>query len=161
MVIGIRKAPTETSRTAGTFAIILLTISGLSAAAYCTRDGNSGQLDTAKLAKQFCVSLPAGSLVEARTQADHELHVVVDSAQPPVNEAPRMSTSVKKGGVIRFVVRSSIAGAVGVHGLSEIVPINSGEVVEIWFRAIYTGRFPLHFHGLDGTHVEVGALEVL
>ena len=35
-----------------------------------------------------------------------------------------------------------------------------GERATLRFRAIYSGRFPLHFHGVDGSHIGVWALNV-
>ena len=111
------------------------------------------------VARQFCVMPP----LDARAGPDDmsseqvSLRVPREAASNLLN-AP--SPAVQSGNVVKLTVSSEQAGAVGVHGLSTIEAIHPGESVVIKFRAIYSGRFPLHFHGTDGSHFELMAVNV-
>jgi len=118
-------------------------------------------VDIETLAKQFCVSLPTAVHVLPGDRIDHSFDVDVPFAPGPLGDSSHSALPVAKGAVVRLVIRSPHPGAIGVHGLSDIVPIRTGERVQISFRAIYSGRFPVHFHGVDGSHYEVSAFEVL
>lgn len=111
------------------------------------------------IARQLCASVPVEARVTAAQAAATELRVVVPDEIPAVNVSPT-SVQARKGDVVRITVGSTTDGAVGVHGLSDIVPIRSGQQVGLAFRLIYSGRFPLHFHGVGGSHFEILAFEV-
>jgi hypothetical protein len=108
---------------------------------------------------QYCVPAPPEARVTSANVATMELSVAVPNEVPAANTFAR-SVVAHKGDVVRMIVESPTGGAVGVHGISDIVPIRPGQAVNIAFRLIYSGRFPLHFHGVDGSHFEIVALEV-
>ena len=70
------------------------------------------------------------------------------------------ATRIARGEVVEFTITAPIEGAASVHGLSDLVLMKAGERATLRFRAIYSGRFPLHFHGADGSHIGVWALDV-
>jgi hypothetical protein len=112
-----------------------------------------------EVARQFCVPLPTEAQVNARDVADEEI-----SVQVPREDTSYGLTSpavpVRLGDVVQVKVFTGRAGAAGVHGLSTIDAILPGESAVIKFRAIYSGRFPLHFHGVDGSHFELMAINI-
>ncbi|HSV81352.1 MAG TPA: hypothetical protein VLK85_19320 [Ramlibacter sp.] len=111
------------------------------------------------LARQFCVPVPAEARVAAAQPPAIEQRVAVSAAPPPPH-APSRVVTARRGEVVHLVVQGPVDGAAGIHGISDILAVRSGEAVRIAFRAAYTGRFPLHFHGVDGSHFELLALEV-
>jgi len=70
------------------------------------------------------------------------------------------TAEVRKNAVLEFDVQSPRRGGLAVHGLSDLVRIERGQRVKVRLRAIYSGRFPLHFHGIDGSHFEIAVVEV-
>ncbi|MCE4547961.1 MULTISPECIES: hypothetical protein [Burkholderiaceae] len=121
----------------------------------------SPQLTASIVAEQFCLPLPSEAKVPNDAAINNAISVEVPAVPPRFeNEASRVIL-VKKGDVVRLDVQSPVEGAVGVHGLSEIAPILSGSATSLTFRAIYAGRFPLHFHGVDGSHFELVALHII
>lgn len=111
------------------------------------------------IARQFCAPVPVDARVSATQAAAMELRVAVPDEVPAINASSR-SIVARRGEVVRIAVESPTGGAVGVHGMSDIVPIRSGQTVSLAFRLIYSGRFPLHFHGVNGSHFEILALEI-
>lgn len=111
------------------------------------------------VARQFCVMPPPDAQVrpDGRFNKEFSLRVPDEVAS---NHSDSPSVVVQSGDVLKLTVSSHQAGAVGVHGLSTIEAIHPGESVVIKFRAIYSGRFPLHFHGTDGSHFELMAINV-
>ena len=111
------------------------------------------------VARQFCVMPAFDARVGPDDMSNEQLSLRVprEAASNPLN-AP--SLAVQSGNVVKLTVSSEQAGAVGIHGLSTIEAIHPGESVVIKFRAIYSGRFPLHFHGTDGSHFELMAVNV-
>jgi hypothetical protein len=77
---------------------------------------------------------------------------------PDGREAPPQQ--VRQGQVVEFRVRSAREGALAVHGLTDVIRVRAGQDVVVRFKALYGGRFPLHFHGPDLSHFEVAVLEV-
>ena len=65
-----------------------------------------------------------------------------------------------KDEVIQVDVGTPRAGGVAVHGILETHRLRVGSTVSVKLRAKYTGRFPLHFHGDDGSHFEIAVFEV-
>ena len=114
----------------------------------------------ADAALAFCATTPADALVTSSDTPDHRYAARVP-ADNPANILSSTSYSIAKGDVIEFDVASPRPGMVAVHGLHDLQAVQAGGTISIAFRAIYTGRFPLHFHGADGSHFELAALEVL
>lgn len=111
----------------------------------------------------FCVPAPAAAVVAAGLAADHVLDVTVpqDTPQVPVLEGIAIPpVRVRQGEVVEFRVSSPREGAVAVHGVSELVRLEPHQQALVRFRALYSGRFPLHFHGRDLSHFEVAVLEI-
>ena len=98
--------------------------------------------------------------VAATDRRDRHFDVAVPQSNP-LNAAALHEETVRQGEVIEFSVTSTRPGAVVVHGLLEPHSVVLNGQVVVAFRAIYTGRFPLHFHGDDGSHVELIALNVM
>lgn len=118
--------------------------------------------ESALASLEFCVPIPIEAQVAPGTVPSRQYAAQV----PLANPAPDAGLSVTsyrigKNDVVRFDVTSPRRGAVTVHGLHDLQIVQVGSTVSITFRAIYTGRFPLHFHGIDGSHFELAALEVL
>lgn len=111
------------------------------------------------IARQFCLPVPPEARASPADVPDHEAVMVAPDA-PPASISTSSSLSVRTGDIVKLTTKSSVAGAVGVHGLSEIKVVQSGGSVDIKFRAIYSGRFPLHFHGIDGSHFELMVINV-
>ena len=111
------------------------------------------------VARRFCAAPPAEAQVKAGDSPDEEIDVRVPSDDAPYAwSSPTIA--VRLGDVVRLSVFSDQTGAAGVHGLSTIDPVHQGETVAIKFRAVYSGRFPLHFHGTGGSHFELMVLNV-
>lgn len=60
-----------------------------------------------------------------------------------------------------FVVSSPRDGMLEIHGYTEGIALKAGQETRFPLQAAHTGRFPVHVHGKDGGHAEVGVLEVL
>lgn len=115
----------------------------------------------AVLDSAFCVLAPAEAHAGPADRADVNLNATVPLATPPVGLMAATGVSAAKGDVVRVTVTSPRDGGIAVHGLLDVRPISAGARVTVEFRAIYSGRFPVHFHGADGSHFEVSAIEVL
>jgi len=108
---------------------------------------------------EYCATSPAQARVDPQTAPDHQYEASVP-ADNPVALVSTRSYTVRKGDVIAFAVASSRPGRIAVHGLHDLQDVQIGGTVQIAFRTLYSGRFPLHFHGADGSHFELAALEV-
>lgn len=122
------------------------------AQAFATPNGKTLS-DLEKLAKQYCVSLPDSVRVLSRDQIDHTYWIRIPRK---LRASSGHVFRIIQGDTVRLILSSPHPGAVGIHGLSDIVPLRPSQEVEISFRAAYKGRFPVHFHGIDGAHLEVG-----
>jgi hypothetical protein len=93
-------------------------------------------------------------------EAKHRFAVAVprDNPLPGRDEAPVYALA--KGDVIQLNVSSPRAGGVAIHGILQTHSVRVGDVVSIKVRAKYGGRFPLHFHGDDGSHFEIAVFEI-
>lgn len=141
-------------------ASILGSMAALAVMGACTEFSNSPVAVTADdVAKKFCVSPPLDALVRPEDNPDREARVPVP-ADITDHNSNGASLAARKGDVVKLTVSSQHAGAVGVHGLSTIDAIHPGKSVVIKFRAIYSGRFPLHFHGTDGSHFELMSINI-
>jgi hypothetical protein len=111
----------------------------------------------------LCISPPAAAVAATDVRADHVIRVnVPDGSHAGPGEGDHMQppTYARKDEVVEFRVRSQRKGGLAVHGLSNLVKIESGTESIVRLKAIYTGRFPLHFHGNDGSHFEIAVLEI-
>jgi len=113
------------------------------------------------LAAQFCLPAPEAARATPQDVASLAMDVDVPRTDPPIGEMSPATATAHQGEVVRVSVRSPRDGAVTVHGLSELHPLAAGEHLTFEFRAIYSGRFPVHFHGMDGSHIEIAAFEVM
>jgi hypothetical protein len=113
------------------------------------------------LAAQFCLPPPEAAHATARDTANLAMSVGVPRTDPRVGDMAPTRATVHQRDVVRVSVASPRDGAVTVHGLSDLQPISADGHVTFEFRAIYSGRFPVHFHGMDGSHIEIAAFEVM
>ena len=111
------------------------------------------------VARQFCALPPTEAQVSPEDIVNEEASVQVPS-QSTTDMWKARALEVRLGEVVKLNVSSEQAGAAGVHGLSTIQPMHPGAPITVQFRAIYSGRFPLHFHGTDGSHFELIAVNV-
>jgi hypothetical protein len=109
----------------------------------------------------FCATYSPEAVVRPGDTVNRRYEVDVPTETPPIGLPSGAIHQVAKGDVVEFAVASPRPGRVAVHGLFDAEPVQVGTVVKVAFRAVYTGRFPLHFHGSDGSHFEIAALEVL
>ena len=103
---------------------------------------------------------PKEAAVPPDAKPDQLFRLSVPALAPAAILSARDET-IKQGEVVEIVVTSQRPGAVVVHGLTDEKPVGADGQVIIRFRAIYSGRFPLHFHGDDGTHLDLMSLSVL
>ena len=108
----------------------------------------------------MCATTAADAVVTPADTPQHRYQALVP-ADNPRNGLYATAYPVRKGDVIEFEIQSSRAGKVAVHGFHDLQSVRVGGPTTIAFRAIYSGRFPVHFHGIDGSHFELAALEVL
>lgn len=111
----------------------------------------------------FCTPAPAAATVSDDARADLVIRVSVPRITPAnaiLDERVADPVRVRPNAIIEFDVSSPRQGALAVHGLSDLVRVERGQRVKVRLRAIYSGRFPLHFHGIDGSHFEVAVVEV-
>ena len=125
------------------------------------RPSTLASAQTEALALQFCATNASQARVTPADKIDRHYSVGVPLETPQIGMASAAVHAIAKGDVVQFEVLSPRAGKVAVHGLLDAETVQVGSVVRVSFRAIYTGRFPLHFHGADGSHFEIAALEVL
>lgn len=110
----------------------------------------------------FCnIPVPKAAVVDSSVVADYQISVTVPSATPKaISLGNSTVTHIQEGKIVEFRVSSPREGALAVHGLSSLVLITPGAEAVVRFRAIYSGRFSLHFHGADGSHFEAAVLEI-
>jgi hypothetical protein len=120
---------------------------------------SGARLTADDVTRRFCAPPPTEAQVRAEDVSNEEVSVRVPSEDIAYgwNSA---TVAVGLGDVVKLTVFSDQAGAAGVHGLSTIEAIHPWEAVAIRFRAIHSGRFPLHFHGTGGSHFELMAVNV-
>lgn len=132
-------------------------VAGLAIAAVRTPDPAAA----AGLYAQFCTPFPPAAAVDAAVAADHRIAVSVPlSVMAPDLDGNSHATRIARGDVVEFRITAPIAGAAQVHGLSDLLVMQAREPAILRFRAIHGGRFPLHFHGADGSHYGVWALNI-
>lgn len=132
---------------------------GVAAALPLMGHGGAGEAGAAGAA--FYLASPAEARVAPTDRRDRRYVAEVPLQDPVVGMPSPSAHALAKGEVVEFTVRSPRTGAVAVHGLLDVAPVHAGETITVAFRAIYAGRFPLHFHGEDGAHFEIAAVEVM
>ena len=125
------------------------------------QDASSDLLGAAAVGSEYCATNAPEARVGPGDPIDRQYSVDVPLETPPIGMPSATVHSIAKGDVVQFEVASPRPGQVAVHGLRDAEAVQVGGVMKVAFRAIYTGRFPLHFHGADGSHFEIVALEVL
>ena len=134
-------------------------VAGLAIAAVWA-PGTETPVDAARYA-QFCTPVPAAAVApEADPRIVGSTCWSRATSSLLIWTALRHATRIARGEVVEFRITAPIEGAASVHGLSDLVLMKAGERATLRFRAIYSGRFPLHFHGADGSHIGVWALDV-
>lgn len=137
----------------------LVAVAGLSIAA--VRTPGLGVAADADLYARFCTPVPAAAVVPEQVPADRRIDVrVPHSARAPELDGDSHATQILRDEVVELRITAPIEGAASVHGLSDLVRMKVGEPARLRFRAIYSGRFQLHFHGADGSHFGVWALDI-
>jgi hypothetical protein len=109
---------------------------------------------------QFCAPPPAAAVVAANVPATEAIAVQVPASARPSEILSPDSTNIVRGDVVEFDVSTPVPGAIAVHGMSDLLILKAGDHAKLRLKAIYSGRFPLHFHGADGSHYEVWALNI-
>lgn len=117
---------------------------------------------THAIGSEFCATSAPEARVRPGDKIDRRYGAAVPLDTPPPG-MPSLETAhaITQGDVVQFEVASPRSGQVAVHGLYDAQTLQVGGVVRVAFRAVYSGRFPLHFHGADGSHFEIAAVEVL
>jgi hypothetical protein len=87
-----------------------------------------------------------------------EVGVPLRTPLPGQGEAP--SFTVSRGDILQVRVDAARGGHVAVHGILEEHRVKVNDAIHVKLQARYSGRFPLHFHGDDGSHFEVAVFEV-
>jgi hypothetical protein len=108
----------------------------------------------------FCIPVPDEARVPAGVDANEQFSVTVPFEIPSDPLSSRVLTA-RQDDVIEYKVFSLRPGAIAVHGLLDPIPVEVGGRTTVAFKAIYSGRFPLHFHGADGSHFELAGLNVM
>jgi hypothetical protein len=140
-------------------AVLASTVAAAGFAWWFPADGRAGSA-AAVMADPFCATAPADAHATPEDAANVSMNVAVPRTDPAIGEMAVASAIAAQGDVVRVSVASPREGGVAVHGLFDVRPIAAGGHVTIEFRAIYSGRFPIHFHGADGSHIEIAAFEV-
>jgi len=65
----------------------------------------------------------------------------------------------KKGDVVMLNISSDREGTIMIHGLADGGAVKKGQSTMV-VALKFAGTFGIHFHGKDGSHIEVGALEI-
>jgi hypothetical protein len=81
------------------------------------------------------------------------------STRTPTSESTVYTA--RQGDRVTLVVTTDRPGSINLHGYEQEIALTPGDAVTMSFIAQHAGRYPLHLHGSDGSHLEVGALEVL
>jgi hypothetical protein len=143
-------------------AAIVVVAAAFLATAFLSGRRSEGDSSSAKVVSppaDFCTTSLGNSQVSPGYQADNSFHVEVPAGNPTDSFSGRIY-EVTQGSVVEYTVSSARPGAVAVHGLLDPCPIAVGVDTKVAFRAIYSGQFPLHFHGVDSSHIELAGLVV-
>lgn len=66
-----------------------------------------------------------------------------------------------RGEEANFSAVSTVDGKLAIHGITPDMPVRKNQAMQFEIQAQHTGRFPMHVHGGDGSHLEVGVVEIL
>lgn len=67
---------------------------------------------------------------------------------------------VKQGEMIRLQIKSTVEGALAIHGYHDDISLSTAQPVVIEFPADRSGRFSMDVHANDGAHLEAGVLQI-
>jgi len=76
-----------------------------------------------------------------------------ERTDPPVLQA-------RQGDRIALAVTSPNPGELFIHGLDKHASLTPGSETTVAFTAERSGRYYIHFHGMDHSHTEVAVMEV-
>ena len=129
-------------------------------ALFVAQQSRSRAFDPSTDTAAVCSSQSPYSAEAALGEPTHRMAVAVpiENPLPGIGVAP--TYALGKGDVIQVEVSTARPGAVAVHGIMEAHRVRVGATASVKLRAKYTGRYPLHFHGDDGSHIAVAVLEV-
>lgn len=102
--------------------------------------------------------IPFATEVLGEPRHRFEVKVPLQTPLPGQGDAP--SFAVSRGDVVQVRVDAPRSGYVAVHGILEEHRVKVNDAIHVKLLARYSGRFPLHFHGDDGSHFEVAVFEV-
>ncbi len=68
---------------------------------------------------------------------------------------------VNENDEVAIQVTSDQAGTLMLHGYTDGIAIARDGAATVRFKAVHTGRFPLHLHGEGGSHVELAMVEIM
>jgi hypothetical protein len=111
----------------------------------------------------LCITAPRPAIVPDGAKAQHVFRLAVPALTPAaaaIDENQTPPLRVGKNRVIEIQISATRKGALAVHGLTGLARVDPGTLATLRFRSIYTGRFPVHFHGVDGSHFEIAVLEI-
>ncbi|MBH2008565.1 MAG: hypothetical protein I8H71_02575 [Xanthomonadaceae bacterium] len=98
--------------------------------------------------------------IEVLGEPRYKFEVAVPMTNPLPGQGDARTHQVTRGDIIEMRVDSPRAGFVAVHGILEEHRVRPAGSIFVKLQTKYTGRFPLHFHGDDGSHFEVAVFEV-
>jgi hypothetical protein len=91
----------------------------------------------------------------------HAFKVDVPQVDPLPGQGHVPAFAVRQGDIIQVEIAAPRAGSVAMHGVMDPHRVKVGGTVFLKLQARYSGRFPLHFHGDEGAHIEVAVFEVM
>lgn len=107
----------------------------------------------------LCTSEQPFSL-ELLGEPSHRFEVKVPLLTPLPGQGDAPSFAVRRGDILQVRVDAPRGGYVAVHGILDEHRVKVNDAIHVKLQARYSGRFPLHFHGDDGSHFEVAVFEV-
>lgn len=156
--------PTQTmSRQAARFALMAVVLASSVAAATPWLRGARGGKGTAVPAElsTFCLPFPPEAVVSPAEAIDRRIVGTVPDMPRAFGDAAPVEYTLTQGQVVQVTVDSPrLNGNLAIHGLTGMSPIRGGGRTQFEFRSLYSGRFPVHFHGEDGSHFEIIALDI-
>jgi hypothetical protein len=132
----------------------------LGSAYMCVRFAGIGGTPSARLRGEQNLTVAKEASTAAVAKPDHVYPVAVPQVTP-LNFLSATEHTISQGEVVQFAVTTDRPGFVIVHGLSDMLPLDVKGTTLVSFKAVYSGRFALHFHGSDGSHFELTALNVM
>lgn len=90
----------------------------------------------------------------------YKFEVAVPMTNPLPGQGDARTHQVTRGDIVEVRIDSPRAGFVAVHGILDEHRVGQAGSIFVKLQLKYTGRFPLHFHGADGSHFEVAVFEV-